>query len=84
MSSNSDDKSSVVSEKSCVKLEISILLLLAGPVYLRERESDGTSGETRRKVDAEIARILREAYQRVTSLLVCHSQYRNYIQLQSN
>ena len=58
------------------------MLLLAGPVYLSERDRDGTSGETRRRVDAEVARMLREAYQRVTSLLVCHCQSQIDIQLQ--
>ena len=44
----------------------------AGPVYLQD-EGQGpraTSGDTHRRIDAEVTRMLREAYSRVTSLLV--------------
>lgn len=47
-------------------------VLCAGPVYLQE-DAQGprtTSSHTHQKVDAEITRMLREAYSRVTSLLV--------------
>lgn len=47
-------------------------VLFAGPVYLQEdgQGSRTTSSHTHQKVDAEITRMLREAYSRVTSLLV--------------
>lgn len=42
-----------------------------GPVYLNtdNRGQEATSSDTHRKVDAEVTRMLREAYSRVTSLL---------------
>ena len=44
----------------------------AGPVYLQEdgQGPRATSSHTHQKVDAEVTRMLREAYSRVTSLLV--------------
>ena len=45
---------------------------LAGPVYLNtdNRGQEATSSDTHRRVDAEVTRMLREAYSRVTTLLV--------------
>lgn len=42
-----------------------------GPVYLNtdKRGQEASSSDTQRKVDAEVTRMLREAYSRVTSLL---------------
>ena len=47
---------------------------VAGPVYLNtdNRGQEATSSDTHRRVDAEVTRMLREAYSRVTTLLVCH------------
>ena len=46
---------------------------VAGPVYLNtdNRGQEATSSDTHRRVDAEVTRMLREAYSRVTTLLVC-------------
>ena len=35
------------------------------------RGQEATSSDTHRRVDAEVTRMLREAYSRVTTLLVC-------------
>lgn len=45
---------------------------VAGPVYLNtdNRGQEATSSDTHRRVDAEVTRMLREAYSRVTTLLV--------------
>ena len=46
-------------------------LLVTGPVYLSgDRARSGLSDDTGKRVDAEVTRMLREAYSRVTSLLV--------------
>ena len=48
----------------------------AGPVYLnKDRERDTVSGDTSRRIDAEVTKMLREAYSRVTDLLVGHSLF---------
>ena len=46
--------------------------LHAGPVYLNgDQNGDrATSSDTHRRVDAEVTKMLREAYSRVTALLV--------------
>lgn len=42
-----------------------------GPVYLNtDRHGEKTSSDTHRRVDAEVTKMLREAYSRVTALLV--------------
>ena len=52
---------------------LSAVAMLSGPVYLNsDRHGErATSGDTQRRIDAEVTKMLREAYKRVTTLLVC-------------
>lgn len=54
---------------------LSAVTMHSGPVYLNsERHGErATSGDTQRRIDAEVTKMLREAYSRVTALLVCFS-----------
>ena len=55
--------------------------LHAGPVYLNgDRNGDkATSSDTHRRVDAEVTKMLREAYSRVTALLVRVAMYLSFL-----
>lgn len=43
---------------------------LVGPIYIESGKGSKVSLETERNVDMEVRRLLKEAYQRVTTLLV--------------